>query len=160
MTKNLIVAVADDGAIGVRGGLPWHISEDLKYFKRITSGYPVIMGRGTWESLGRPLPGRLNIVLTRRDIPGVLCVRSLKEAFEAAEGAEQCFIIGGAAVYASAINEVDRLYVTHVHTQISDADARFPEINSDIWQVESCSEVQTDPETGLEFEFRVYTKVS
>ncbi len=160
MEKCIIVAIADNGAIGVRGDLPWHISEDLKYFKRVTLGAPVIMGRGTWESIGRPLPGRKNIVVTRSDIPGVTCVRSLKAAFEAAEGAEKCFVIGGAKLYKTALDEVDRLYVTHVHTNISDADAYFPEINSYIWRVESTSELHTDPETGLSYEFSVYGKVS
>lgn len=160
MMKNLIVAVADDWAIGVKGDLPWHISEDLKYFKRVTMGAPVIMGRGTWESIGRPLPGRLNIVVTRRNIKGVKCVRSLEGAFKAAAGAPECFVIGGAMLFRQAIEVVDKLYVTHVHTKISAADAHFPEINSDIWRVESCSETYTDPETGWQFEFRVYGKVS
>lgn len=159
MTRSIIVAVADDGAIGIGGGLPWHISEDLKYFKRVTMGAPVIMGRGTWESIGRPLPGRLNIVLTRRDIPGVLCVRSLEEAFEAAGDVPECFVIGGATVYRSALDMVDKLYITCVHTKISGADAHFPEINSDIWGLESASDIRTDGETGLQYEFRVYKKV-
>lgn len=160
MEKCLIVAIADDGAIGIRGSLPWHISEDLKYFKRTTLGCPVIMGRGTWESIGRPLPGRKNIVLTSRDIPGVCCARSLEEAFREAEPAPKAFIIGGAAVYRTAVEEVDIMYITHVHTKVPGADAFFPEINSDIWDLESASEVATDPETGLSYEFRVYAKVN
>ena len=160
MEKCLIVAVADDGAIGVKGDLPWHISEDLKYFKRTTLGCPVIMGRGTWESIGRPLPGRKNIVLTSRDIPGVCCVRSLDAAFEAAEPAPKACIIGGAAVYRAAVDLVDKMYITHVHTKVPAADAYFPEINSDIWELEYASGIATDPETGLDFEFRVYVKVS
>ncbi|MBO4670831.1 MAG: dihydrofolate reductase [Bacteroidales bacterium] len=160
MEKCLIVAVADDGAIGIRGELPWHISEDLKYFKRTTLGCPVIMGRGTWESIGRPLPGRKNIVLTSRDIPGVCCVRSLDAAFEAAEPAPKAFIIGGAAVYKAAIDLVDKMYVTHVHTKVSGADAYFPEIDSEIWHLDSSSELFTDPASGLSYEFRVYVRVS
>lgn len=159
MEKCLIVAVADDGAIGIRGDLPWHISEDLKYFKRTTLGCPVIMGRGTWESIGRPLPGRKNIVLTSRDIPGVCCVRSLDAAFEAAEPAPKAFIIGGAAVYRAAIDMVDKMYITHVHTTIPAADAFFPKIDPEIWHVDSASELFTDPASGLSYDFRVYLRV-
>jgi len=163
MEKCLIVAVADNMAIGVRGDLPWHISEDLKYFKNVTHGYPVIMGRTTYFSLPfHPLKGRKNIVLNLggEDIPEACCVYSFDEAFKEAEetGAEKCFVMGGASVYRAAINLMDRLYITHVHTTISDADAFFPEINPDIWRLESKSETLTDPETGYGFEFAVYVK--
>ena len=160
MEKCLIVAAADNNAIGVRGDLPWHISEDLKYFKKITHGYPVIMGRTTYESIGRPLPGRKNIVLTSRGEihPSVVCVRSLDEAYAAAEPSDKCFVIGGASVYAAVIGSVDRLYLTRVHTTIEDADAFFPELDLAIWQQESKSETFTDEETGYEFEFLVYIK--
>lgn len=160
MEKCLIVAAADNNAIGVRGDLPWHISEDLKYFKKITHGYPVIMGRTTYESIGRPLPGRKNIVLTSRGEihPSVVCVRSLDEAYAAAEPSDKCFVIGGASVYAAVIGSVDRLYLTRVHTTIEDADAFFPELDHAIWQQESKSETFTDEETGYEFEFLVYVR--
>lgn len=160
MEKCLIVAAADNNAIGVRGDLPWHISEDLKYFKKITHGYPVIMGRTTYESIGRPLPGRKNIVLTSRGEihPSVVCVRSLDEAYAAAEPSDKCFVIGGASVYAAVIGSVDRLYLTRVHTTIEDADAFFPELDLTIWRQESKSETFTDEETGYEFEFLVYVR--
>ena len=163
MEKCLIVAIADNRAIGVRGDLPWHIPEDLRYFKEVTRGYPVIMGRTTYFSLPfRPLKGRKNIVLNLGGdpIPEVVCVNSFEEAYAAAEGAEKCFIMGGASVYKAAINDMDTLYITHVHTKVPGADAFFPEINSDIWDLESASEVATDPETGLSYEFRVYAKVN
>ena len=159
MEKCLIVAVADNLAIGVKGGLPWHLSEDLKYFKRVTHGYPVIMGRTTYFSLPfRPLKGRKNIVLNLGGdpIPEATCVYSFDEAFAEAEPAEKCFIMGGASVYRAAINMMDRLYITHVHTEIAEADAFFPEIDPEIWQVESRSETFKDEETGYEFEFVVY----
>jgi len=160
MEKCLIVAAADNNAIGVRGDLPWHISEDLKYFKRVTHGYPVIMGRTTYESIGRPLPGRKNIVLTSRGElhPSVTCVRSLEEAYAAAEPSDKCFVIGGASVYAAVIDSVDRLYLTKVHTVIEDADAFFPALDLSVWQEESKSETFTDEETGFEFEFLVYVR--
>lgn len=163
MEKCLIVAVADNNAIGVKGDLPWHLSEDLKYFKRTTSGCPVIMGRTTYFSLPfRPLKGRKNIVLNLGGdpIPDVTCVYSFDEAFAEAETeeADRCFIMGGASVYRAAINMMDRLFITHVHTTIEDADAFFPEIDPEIWQVESTSETHTDTETGYTFEFVVYVK--
>ena len=162
MEKCLIVAVADDWAIGVKGGLPWHISEDLKYFKRQTKGLPVIMGRTTYFSLPfRPLKGRKNIVLNLGGDPipdEVVCVNSFEEAYAAAEPAPRCFIMGGASVYRQALDAMDRLYITHVHTTIPDADAYFPEINSDIWQVEARSGVLKDAETGYEFEFVTYIR--
>ena len=162
MEKCLIVAVADDLAIGVKGGLPWHLSEDLKYFKEQTRGLPVIMGRTTYFSLPlRPLPGRRNIVLNLGGDPipdDVVCVNSFEEAFAAAEPAPRCFVMGGASVYRQAIDSMDRLFITHVHTTIPEADAHFPEINSDIWAVESRSDLRTDPASGLSFEFVVYTR--
>ncbi|MBQ9477037.1 MAG: dihydrofolate reductase [Bacteroidales bacterium] len=161
MEKCLIVAIADDNAIGVKGDLPWHLSEDLKYFKRVTHGYPVIMGRTTYFSLPfRPLKGRKNIVLNAGGdpIPEVSCVYSFEEAFREAEPAEKCFIMGGASVYRAALPMMDRLYITHVHTKIPEADAYFPDINSDIWKVESRSELFRDAATGYTYEFVVYTR--
>lgn len=161
MEKCLIAAVADNWGIGVKGDLPWHIPEDLKYFKRTTDGCPVIMGRTTYFSLPfRPLKGRKNIVLNLGGdpIPEVECVNSFDEAFAAAEPAEKCFIIGGASVYRAALSQMDRLYITHVHTVVEQADVFFPEIDADEWEVESRSEMQTDPATGWHFEFVIYRK--
>lgn len=162
MEKCLIVAIADNNGIGIKGQLPWHLSEDLKYFKRVTSGFPVIMGRTTYFSLPfHPLKGRKNIVLNAGGdpIPEATCVYSFEEAFAEAEatGAERCFVMGGASVYKAAIDRMDRLFITHVHTEI-DADAWFPEINPDVWKEESRSETLHDEETGFNFEFTVYTR--
>ncbi len=163
MTKCIIVAVADDWGIGVKGDLPWHISEDLKYFKEVTRGYPVIMGRTTYFSLPfRPLKGRKNIVLNLGGdpIPEVSCVYSFDEAFAEAEaeGKDRCFVMGGASVYRAALPMMDRLYITHVHTVVPGADVFFPEIDPEIWEEESRSETHTDPETGYRFEFTVYRR--
>lgn len=163
MEKCLIVAIADDHAIGVKGDLPWHLSEDLKYFKKMTQGCPVIMGRTTYFSLPfHPLKGRKNIVLNLGGdpIPEATCVYSFDEAFAEAEKetAERSFVMGGASVYKAAINMMDRLYITHVHTTIPEADAFFPEIDPLIWKVESKSETFKDDETGFEFEFVVYCR--
>lgn len=160
MEKCLIVAVAADGAIGRGGRMPWHLREDLQYFKRVTMGCPVIMGRTTFQSIGRPLPGRTNIVLTRSDVPlaGAVCVHTMEEAYAAAAPAPRCFVIGGASVYGAVIDTMDRLYVTHIHAAFSDADAYFPEINSDIWIPDSRSGVRRDSESGLEYEFVTYVR--
>jgi dihydrofolate reductase len=166
MEKCVIVAIADNNAIGRNNELLWHISEDLKFFKRTTSGCPVIMGRKTFESIGRPLPKRTNIVVSRGfDAPeGVVVVSSLSEAYSVALSAEcqgetqRCFVIGGGQIYAQAINDADRLVITHVHTVIEDADTFFPEIDAALWTVVERSEMQTDPETGYDFEFLTYEK--
>ena len=162
MKKCIIVAVADNWGIGVNNDLPWHISEDLQYFKAVTKGYPVIMGRSTYFSIGRPLPGRKNIVLNLGGdpIPEVTCVYSFDEAYAVAAetGKDKCFIIGGASVYRAALNDMDRLYITHVHTEVKNADVFFPEIDPDVWERISTSNTHTDPETGFEFEFVVYER--
>ncbi len=173
MEKCLIVAIADNHAIGRNNELLWHISEDLKFFRRTTSGCPVIMGRKTYESIGRPLPKRTNIVVSRGfDAPdGVMAVSSLEEAYSVAAasaaspdsctyGAERCFIMGGGQIYAQALPSMDRLIITHVHTVIEDADTFFPTIDPSVWTVASRSEMMTDPETGYEFEFVEYIKTS
>lgn len=165
MEKCIIVAMADNNAIGRAGDVPWHISEDLRYFRKVTSGYPVIMGRRTYESIGRPLPGRRNIVVSGRgQAPaGTDLASGLEEAFRIAADApgnvpDRVFVIGGGQIYAAAVGEADTLYVTHVRTVVSDADTFFPAISPEVWEKCSCSELKTDPESGLHFEFAVYRK--
>ena len=162
MEKCIIVAIADNNAIGRDNALLWHISEDLRFFKRQTLGCPVIMGRKTYESIGRPLPKRINIVISRgNDAPdGVALVHSLEEAFTLAQATnlERCFVMGGGQIYAQAIGRVDRLIVTHVHTVIEDADTFFPAIDPEVWTVAERSEMQHDEETGYDFEFVEYVR--
>ena len=176
MEKCIIVAIADNNAIGKNNALLWHISEDLKFFKRTTSGCPVIMGRKTFESIGRPLPKRTNIVISRGfDAPeGVVVVGSLEEAYsfvenmaqsvpsvipsEAEESPSRCFIIGGGQIYSQALPDMDRLIVTHVHTVIEDADTFFPPVDPSVWNVESRSELYHDEESGLDYEFVTYCR--
>ncbi len=167
MEKIIIVAIADNNAIGRDNALLWHISEDLKFFKRTTSGCPVIMGRRTFESIGRPLPKRTNIIVSSGfEAPdGVSVVPSLEEAFGLAEkslteDSDRCFVIGGGSIYAQTISDADRLIITHIHTVISDADTFFPEIDSSVWKVAERSEMMTDPETGYTFEFVEYIRMS
>lgn len=162
MEKCIIVAIADNNAIGKDNALLWHISEDLKFFKRNTLGFPVIMGRKTFESIGRPLPGRVNIVLSRSFATGleVEVVGTLEEAYRVAEDTnlERCFVMGGGQIYAQAMNDADRLIVTHVHTVIEDADTFFPAIDPGVWKVAQRSEMLHDEETGYDFEFVEYIR--
>lgn len=162
MEKCIIVAIADNNAIGKDNALLWHISEDLKFFKRNTLGFPVIMGRKTFESIGRPLPGRVNIVLSRSFATGleVEVVGTLEEAYRVAEDTnlERCFVMGGGQIYAQAMNDADRLIVTHVHTVIEDADTFFPAIEPGVWKVAQRSEMLHDEETGYDFEFVEYMR--
>lgn len=161
MEKCIIVAVADNWAIGVKGDLPWHLPEDLKYFKSVTAGCPVIMGRTTYFSLPRrPLPKRRNIVLNLGGdpIPEVETVNSFDEAYALLEGCERCFIMGGASVYRAALNDMDTLYITHVHTVVENADVFFPVIDETVWYKESVSETHTDEATGFTYEFVVYKR--
>lgn len=165
MEKVIIVAIADNNAIGRDNALLWHISDDLKFFKRTTSGCPVIMGRKTFESIGRPLPKRTNIVVSRGfSAPeGVGVVQSLEEAYKAASAVltdegDRCFVIGGGQIYAQAVQDADRLVVTHVHTVIENADTFFPQIDPSVWEVEQRSEMFHDEESGYDFEFVEYIR--
>lgn len=134
----LIVAVAENGVIGREGGLPWKLSEDLKRFKQRTLGRPVVMGRKTWESIGRPLPGRHNIVITRRAdyrIPHseVTVVGDLDAAIRAAGAVEEIMIIGGAEIYALSLPRASCIELTRVHAQI-EGDTHFPVLPADVWR--------------------------
>lgn len=180
MQKNIIAAVADNMAIGRDNELLWHISADMKYFRRVTMGCPIIMGYKTWLSIGRPLPGRRNIVITKShfDAPAsVVQVPDVASAFVAAQdvqvnatvaqeaqaaaaqcSAGQCFIIGGAKTYERTLAQADKLYITHVHTSVPDADAFFPTIDPVVWTLQSETPPETDPENGLQYSFAVYVR--
>ena len=158
------MAIADNSAIGRDNALLWHISEDLKFFRKTTVGSPVIMGRKTYESIGRPLPKRLNIIVSRSgyDAPeGVVVASSLEQAYKVAGAAEEssrCFVIGGGQIYAQAMDSADRLVVTHVHTIIEEADTYFPTIDPSHWEVSERSPLMHDDESGFDFEFVTYLK--
>lgn len=140
--KTIVVAAARNGIIGRDGDMPWRLSTDLKRFKALTSGKPVIMGRKTYDSIGKPLPGRPNVVISRStviDHPDVSTVGSLDAALATAErlalenGADEICIIGGGQIYSQAIDIADRLCVTHVETDV-DGDTSFPAIDPSIWR--------------------------
>ncbi len=132
MILSLIVAMTEERVIGKNNQLPWHLSEDLKRFKKITMGHPIIMGRKTFESIGKPLPGRQNIVISRNAsfrADGVAVVHSLVEALAACPpGTNEAFVIGGASIYEAALPKADRLYLTLIHRSIP-GDATFPPVN-------------------------------
>jgi len=138
----VIVAAAENGVIGRDNALPWHLPGDLQYFKRVTMGKPIVMGRKTYESIGRPLPGRSNIVITRNPdfcAGGVRVVASLDDALQMAgdialiDGVEELVVIGGADIYREAIPRATRLYVTEVHANV-EGDAYLPEIDWSQWR--------------------------
>ncbi len=151
----MIVAAAENGVIGVDNRLPWRLPADLARFKQLTMGHHLIMGRKTYESIGRPLPGRITVVLTRSagiDVPNVLVARSLDEAFAqaAARGDEEPFVCGGADVYAQAIAACDRCYLTVVERQYT-GDAIFPGLRPAEWQLVA-SEAHPDADPPFRFE--------
>jgi dihydrofolate reductase len=156
---SIIVAIAKNNAIGKDNQLLWHISEDLKYFKRITSGHTVIMGWMTFQSIGRPLPNRTNIVIseTPEPIEGVIVVSDLAAALQHIATKEEAFVIGGGITYRDALPLAQRLYITEVDATC-EADTFFPEINNQQWQEISrenhaCGETFSHP-----FSFVVYER--
>lgn len=159
MKKIIIAAVADNWAIGKDNKMPWHIKEDLEYFKNITTGHPVIMGSNTYKSIGKPLPNRTNIVVSHKYVSGVITVHTLKEAYSVAEKIDdQCFIIGGAQLYNASINDADELYITNVHIDIEDADTYFPEIDPFDWDQIEVSDERKDEDTGYTYHFVIYKR--
>lgn len=157
----LIAAVARNRAIGLNNQLPWHLPEDLKHFRNVTRGHPVIMGRKTWESLPdsfRPLPGRLNLVMSRQkdyEAPGARKVDSLSEALAVVSNTPEAFVIGGAELYAQALPQANRLILTEVETDVA-GDAWFPEFDRTLW-LESSREVHVSQQ-GLTFAFVTYER--
>lgn len=164
MKLSMIVAVAENGVIGRNNALPWYLPNDLKYFKQTTMGKPVIMGRKTYESIGKPLPGRTNIVITRQadyQPEGVKVVSSVEAARELAEsvclidGQEEAMIMGGAEIYALALPHTDRLYLTEVHADV-DGDAFFPEYDKSLWQEVAREDFAAEGPNPYNYSFVVY----
>jgi len=163
MRTSIIVAMAKNGVIGRDGDLPWRLSEDLKRFKETTMGKPIIMGRKTWESIGRPLPGRPHIVISRDPhyaADGVDVVQSVEEALACARefGTDEIMVIGGAEIYRLALSGTDRMYVTEVHSEI-EGDTQFPEFDRSEWR-ESVREGPFSTEkSDLTFSFVQFDRV-
>lgn len=157
---SIIVAVAQNGVIGDKNSLLWHISEDMRFFKRTTSGHPVIMGRKTYESLGRPLPNRTNVVISRTlgELEGCTVVRSLEEAIALFPTEEEVFIIGGAQIYALALNVADRFYLTRVGHDY-EGDTSFPTWNESEWRLISREAYEQGEKYPHPFAFEIYERV-
>lgn len=162
----LIAAVAENGVVGKNNALPWHLPPDLKYFKRITLGKPIVMGRKTFESIGRPLPGRTNIVVSRNTAyspAGVEVVDSVESALALAsqialnDGQKDLMVIGGAAIYAAALPVAQCLFITQVHGVV-EGDAYFPEVDWSQWrEVSRVRNAAAEP-SGYEFSFVVFER--
>ena len=158
---SIIGAIAQNGTIGDKNALLWHIKEDMRFFRTTTSGHPVIMGRKTFESLGsKPLPKRTNIVITRaeREFEGALTAHSLQEAIRMAGDDEEIFIMGGAQIYREALPVVDRMYITHVGRDY-EGDTVFPEIDYSKWKLVDVVRYERGEEYEYPFEFRTYDRV-
>lgn len=155
MTISIIVAVAENDVIGFDNHLLWHISEDLKRFKSLTLGHHVIMGRKTFESVGKPLPGRVNIVISRQDNyskDGCTVVKSLEEALEVAKNDSEVFIIGGGEIYKQALSITDKIYLTRIHAGFA-GDTFFPELKLTEWITESVTKGKPTNDEGLGYTF-------
>jgi len=158
---SLIVAMARNGVIGKDNRLPWHLPEDLKRFKRLTMGHHIIMGRKTYESIGKLLPGRTTVIVTRRldyPVPGAIIAHSLEEAIERCANDDEIFVIGGAEIYRAALPLADRLLITQIDREIA-GDTLFPPVDWSRWrEVERQPYPEADAR-GLPAHFVVYAKI-
>jgi dihydrofolate reductase len=152
---SLVVAADEQGGIGRDGGLPWHLPEDLRRFKALTMGKPIVMGRRTWDSIGRPLPGRRSLVVSRQGalaIEGAEVVDSLEAALHAMRDAPEVCVIGGAELYRAALPLADRIYLTRVHATV-DADTYLPPLDLAAWEQVSCERHPADSRHAHAFSF-------
>lgn len=166
MRVALIWAMAQNRVIGRNNNLPWYLPNDLKYFKKITSGKPVIMGRKTFESIGKPLPNRDNIIITRQEdfsVSGAHVVTSLDDALTLAEdiltvkGGDEVIVMGGAQIYELALPKADRLYLTQVHANV-DGDAWFPEVDLSQYQEVLREDYSAEGPNPYDYSFIVYDR--
>ncbi|MEO8218922.1 MAG: dihydrofolate reductase [Acidobacteriota bacterium] len=160
MSLSIIVAVSENGVIGRDGGLPWHLADDLKLFKEFTIGHTLLMGRRTFDEVGKPLPGRTTILITRQAdycTPGVLIAHSLEEALEMAPGDEEVFVVGGSEIYAQTLPQATRLYLTLVRAEVQ-GDTRFPEFDLGEWTEISRREFAADSRNDFPFTFRLFER--
>jgi dihydrofolate reductase len=160
MKVSILAAVAANGVIGRDNDLPWHLPADLRRFKQTTVGHTIVMGRKTYDSIGRPLPKRRSIVVTRNPhlgIDGVDVVHSIEQALALAEGEGTVFIIGGATIYDAAIAFADELSITHVHAEI-DGDTFFPRIDPELWCEEDREDCPADERNEFPYSFVTYRR--
>ncbi len=159
---SVIVAMARNRVIGAANKIPWHLPAELKLFKTITMGHHIVMGRNTWESIGRLLPGRTSVIVTRQPsyrVDGALMAPSLEAALAACKGDDEIFIIGGAQLYAAAMPYANRLYLTVVDADVA-GDARMPEFNLDAWRKCSAQSIAADDKNPYDYVQTVYEKAA
>lgn len=157
----MIVAHANNRVIGKNNDMPWHLPADLAYFKKTTLGKPIIMGRKTYQSIGRPLPGRKNIVISRDDnfqAEGVEVVNSVDAALALVVDSAEVMVIGGGAIYQHCLAAAQRLYITHINADI-DGDTYFPEYDLTVWQKVASDIRPSDEKNSYQLDFSVYEKV-
>ena len=157
---SLIVAASENDAIGANGDLPWHISADLKRFRKLTTGHSLIMGRKTFESIGRLLPGRKMIIVTRNkdyQFEGAIVVHSIGEAMEAAAGDDQPFVAGGAQLYAEALQYVETIFLTRVHATV-EGDVFLPAIDWEQWELVDSERFTADAKNDHDYSFQRYIR--
>jgi len=162
MVISIIVAISQNGIIGREMDLPWHISADLKRFKALTMGHHIVMGRKTYESIGRLLPGRTTVIITRQSdyqIPGAVVVNSIEHALTVAADDQETFIVGGRQIYNLSLPLVDKLYITRVHADV-EGDTRFDAIDWSGWECESSERHSADEKNDHEYSFEIYRRTS
>ena len=163
MKLSIIVAVSENQVIGLHNQLPWHLPADLKYFRRLTTGHTILMGRKTYESIGKPLPNRENIVITRDAgfrAEGVLLVHSLEQAIDhVRHQAEEVFIIGGETIYRQSLPWVNRIYYTRVHVVLEEGTAFFPELHPEEWRLLSSEYHVRDEQHAYDYSFETYERI-
>ncbi len=158
---SIIAAVSSNGVIGIENRLPWQLSDDLKRFKSITTGHNVIMGRKTYESIGKPLPNRLNIVITKnlsyKPSDPIIVVNSIDQAIRKSCATKETFLIGGENIWRQSIGFVDKIYLTRVNKEF-EGDAFFPTLDDKEWELEQYQGVFQDSKSGLPFYYETYKK--
>ncbi|MEI7843774.1 MAG: dihydrofolate reductase [Gallionellaceae bacterium] len=158
---SLIVAMARNRTIGINNTLPWRCPEDLKHFKALTMGHHMIMGRKTFDSIGKPLPGRTTVIVTRNTelkVEGCLVAHSIEQAIAACSGDNEIFVVGGAELYAQALPLVDKLYITEIQQDV-EGDAHFPSFNRNEWQPVSKDVRSQETPQALEYHFVSYQRI-
>lgn len=155
MKLSVIVAVSENNAIGHQNGLPWHLPADLQHFKKITMGHPILMGRKTFESIGRPLPGRTNIIITRQEayeVPGCITVFSIEEAINLCKEESEVFIIGGSDIILQTLDQVEKIYLTRIH-HIFPGDTFLPSLPGSVWMQISKKDFSADEKNVYAYSF-------
>ena len=162
---SLISAADENNAIGFENDLPWHLPKDMKFFKDKTWGMPIVMGRKSFDGLGKPLPGRMNVVITTQEnlkIDGATVVHNLDDAIKAAKTANvnEIMVIGGGEIYKLAIEIADTIYLTRVHTKVEKADAFFPEIDKSVFELETNVDFFADDKHAFDYSFQTWKRIS